>query len=207
MQAPAEYKGCVEQIENLRWHELSQEMLEQLMLISQAAAVEFAEALRIALQLDPMNPDLQAMAAGELQTDNLKFADYHAQGDHADFLAHFIQANAIEPSEATRVAISAYLTACRGLRDEVRAMSIFSREQELPGIFDRILDNSGLATTPALQAFEYYLREHIALDSTDGGHGDLTRSLPINPEEVLAFWQARLQLYRAIPELFARAEG
>lgn len=172
------------------------------MLISQAAAVEFAESLRIALQLDPANLDLRAMAAGELQTDNLQFEEYRAVGDHSDFLTYFIAKTGVQPTQETAAAIAHYLTACRTLRDETRAMSIFSREQELPGIFDRIVNNPNLAATPALQAFGYYLRAHIALDSSEGGHGQLTQSMPIDPESVLAFWRARLDLYRAIPDLF-----
>lgn len=196
------FKDVVEQIKNLNWENLDAYELQQLMQLSYTSAREFAEALRIAIQLHPDNKNLKEMAAGELQTNNLSFEDYRRKGDHADFLLHFLEKSGLNGDEKTKKYSEHYLQACKTLDKETRAMSIFSREEELPGIFERILRAKDWSA-PGLAPFRYYLTEHIKLDSTEGGHADLTKSFPIN-DNIRTFYEARLEMYRAIPKLFEK---
>lgn len=195
-----EYKKTVEQIKNLRWENLDQNELGQLMHLSYAAAREFAESLRIALELYPEDNELQKMAAGELNTTNLSFEDYTGPGDHADYLAHFLKSTEVDLSSAAAEHAQQYVTDCKELDKNVRALSIFSREHELSGIFERILEAEGW-DTPELKAFHFYLSRHIAIDSGAGGHSELTDKFEIN-DDVNDFYKARLKMYRCLPALF-----
>ncbi len=79
-------------------------------------------------------------------------------------------------------------------------MTIISREQELPGIFQKILfahdwDALGFGS------YRYYLARHIQLDSQESGHGDLTtqfsqeHNFELSTEVLDRFWSARFALY------------
>ena len=133
------FKKIVRQIRELPWQTLDGRELQRLMFISRVYAVEFAEALRIALREYPDNAGLLQMARGELDTNNLRFGNYTRAGDHADFLGHFLAHNGIDGDALLERHASEYLQACRALSAPVRAMSVFSREEELSGIFREIL--------------------------------------------------------------------
>jgi len=203
------YRKTVEQIQSLHWEKLDTPQLKSLMVLSGYAAKEFGQSLRIALKLYPQDAALQEMAREELKTDNLRLGDYNRKGDHAEFIWHFIDkydlTNKVPPTIVT--AGEAYLQAVDSLDSNVRAMSIFSREKELPGIFAKIVDAPTwraptAATTAGLPEFSYYLKRHIELDSGDGGHADKVKHHTIN-DSVDKFYQQRLNLYRCIDTLFA----
>ena len=196
------YKHYVDQIKNLQWGSLSPAELQQVMVLSAYAATEFAESLRIALTLFPDDANFKEMARGELTTDNLHFEDYCEQGDHKDFLWYFINKYKIESTVPIRVIETgeAYLNAVRSLDNKVRAMSIVSREQELPAIFKNILEAPDWDAV-GLNAFNYYLRRHVNLDSQKGGHAELLSAHKVT-DNVATFYKARLEMYRAIPKFF-----
>ena len=73
------------------WENLSAEELVVVWYLSYVAAVEFAEALRIALRMYPDDEGLKRMAFGELKTRNFSLDDFRAAGDHHEFLAHFLK--------------------------------------------------------------------------------------------------------------------
>lgn len=196
-----QYKSVVEKIKNLNWENLPPEDLQKLMYLSYASAREFAESLRIARDLYPDNENLKDMAEGELQTSNLSFEDYNQAGDHADFLEFFLKKhNLLEVTPEIKTATEEYVNVCQSLDPKVRAMTIFSREEELSEIFERILQAKDW-TAPGLPPFQYYLKQHIALDAGDGGHADLVKEFPVD-DQVKSFYEARLQMYQeAIPDL------
>lgn len=172
------------------------------MILSWYSAVEFAESLRIAVKHYANNPAFEEMARGELKTNNLNFEDYHRVGDHSEFLEYFIKKYGLLKNCPQSVIGSGerYLLEIRKLPDEIRIMSIVSREQELPGIFSNIL-KAPEWTFPALAAFQYYLRQHIELDSMEGGHVDLLKDFTVD-NCVSPFYELRLDMYRIIPKLF-----
>jgi hypothetical protein len=195
------HKQIVRAIAGLTWENLSTTELQELMVLSAYAAREFAESLRIALEIYPKSIEFQEMALGEINTENLKFGGYKKSGDHADFLWHFINKHRLADlyPDAQRAG-ERYLAQVQGLPKEVRAMSVVSRERELPGIFRRVLEAKDWSAQ-GLDAFRYYLAEHIHLDSMEGGHGDLLAGFGVT-EEVGAFYQIRMDMYRCIPNLF-----
>ncbi len=174
----------------------------RLMYLSRAAAIEFAEALREGLKVYKQDPDLQKMARGELKTDNLNFADYDKRGDHWEFLDHFLKKTGYVADVALEDSTARYIDSCRTLDPQVRAHTVFSREHELGAIFDAILQNEHW-TTETLLAYKHFMERHIQLDTEEGGHGDAVSKYPID-DSVLPFYQARLDMYRVIPELFQK---
>jgi hypothetical protein len=92
-----------------------------------------------------------------------------------------------------------YLAACRALDPETRAMTVFSREEELAGIFARFLDAEDWSGE-GVYAFKHYLSTHIVLDSSEGGHHDMISDFPVD-DSVLPFYEARLETFRLLPTL------
>ena len=201
---PILYKTTVSTIRDLNWSQLNGDELSLVMYLSWVAAVEFAEALRISLRLYPNHAGLREMAHGELKTKNLLLEDFVEAGDHHEFLGHFLRKHGLmEKMESSFGALAQdYLAACRRLPEDIRAMTVFSREDELSGIFIKILTAPDWSGT-GLYAFQHYLSRHITFDTGDGGHHDLTKDFPID-ERVAPFYEARLDTFRLIPNLWAK---
>lgn len=194
------YKDIIKTIRDLRWTSLSEHDLRSVMILSGCTAKEFAKSFEIALRLYPSSINIRKVAAEELQTQNLQFEDYSGLGDHADFLWHFIRKiHDVCPYNVVEAGVQ-YCMTVDNLPAQIRAMSIFSRERELPRIFAQIIKDDNLSAA-GLTAYRYYLERHIFLDSRKGGHADMLARFKVD-ESVAAFWEARLDMYRCIPMLF-----
>lgn len=198
-----EYKKVVRQIRALPFERINEDELQLVWYLSWVAAVEFGEALRLSSKLYPEHPGLASMVMGELDTANLALLEFTEPADHHAFLAHFLRKHGVmERMEQKYGAYAArYLAACRQLPAETRAMTVFSREEELAGIFARFLDADGW-DAEGLYAFKHYLTTHIVLDSSEGGHHDLISDFPVD-DRVLPFYQARLETFKLLPTLAA----
>ena len=199
-------RRIVDIIKNLNWASLTRGDLEKLMVLSMFAAMEFAGRLRLCLEYFAISEEVggeafKEMAKGELDTDNLVFADYNSRGDHFAFLKHFVDKDGLREKYPDAVlAGERYMNKVNGLSLNDSIMSLVSRERELSGIFKKILEAKDWST-PALQAFRYYLERHIELDSEEGGHADLLSGFEVT-DEVGWFWEIRFECYQCIPELF-----
>jgi hypothetical protein len=191
------YKLLVQAIRKLPWHQYDPQMIVYL---SWVTAVEFAESLRCALRAYSQNKSLNEMAIGELKTGNLSYGDYNKIGDHYEFLAHFTEKILPIKKISPRIfsAREKYWDEVRNLGDDTtRAMTIFSREQELPDIFQSILKAHDWEKE-RLGFFKYYLERHIELDGEDGGHADLTKGFELDESVLKKFYQSRLNMYKAL---------
>lgn len=197
--------NSVEKIRTLLWGAVP---LCDLVVASAYSALEFAESLRIALKLFPDSLPLRQMAEEELETTNLRFGNYNERGDHAAFLWFYIDKFNLLAHTAPHVvkACEDYIQKIRTLPEEVRVMSIVSREVELPGIFQEIrqvLENKTLfSSTPMPEwawAYRYFVEEHIRLDAQPGGHAEQVADLlPLDDDRVEEFWELRLELYQSL---------
>ena len=204
-----EYKKVIYEIKNLNRKILNKEDLKRLMYLSYISAIEFREALIIALKFanktnfsEELKIWLREMSEWELGTNNLSYDWYNQKADHYQFLEYFIKKYNFEIDEELVKAGKKYQEKCKKFNDEERAMSIFSREQELSWIFEEILKASNRKEEP-LWAFNYYLKKHIELDSGNWWHWDLIGQFPID-DKVKSFFETRLELYKAIPKLFKK---
>ncbi len=191
------YKKIVEEIKSLPWSTYDPKAI---IYTSKITAIEFGGTLREILPAFPGNQALAEMADGELMTNNLKYGEYNKYGDHSEFLIYFSGKRGIALpviSNGITNACDNYRRITGGFNRQEKAMTIFSREQELPGIFETILnahDWAGLG----LGFYGYYLKRHIELDSAAGGHGDLTKAFPLDEEVLYKFYTARLELYKSL---------
>jgi hypothetical protein len=195
------YKQTITEIKNIDWKSMNP---ISIILVSFFTAQEFAESLRVALRMFPDSKPLREMAAGELETDNLQFGSYSQIGDHWEFLFHFLREKFgiighVNVARKAWNANCAYLTSVQALTREQRAMTIFSRELELPQIFAEILPTHDWKALD-LEFYQYYLTRHIQLDTEEGGHGDLVSNFRLDEEVLTRFWNARLTLYREVLE-------
>lgn len=216
------YKEIVAQILSIDWRLLRSEGdLGKLMYISWITAQEFAASLRIAEKLYPKDEKLKSLIASELQTNNLQFLGYKKTGDHYEFLQYFLiesgfmrkvvgttgevlQVNGWLIPLELRKAAQEYLETIEKMPDDLRAMTIFSREHELPKLFTNILTNQHFGTSHLswhLRAYEYYLKTHIQLDSEEGGHDDLTKHFELD-DRLTIFYEARYKLYKSLDSSF-----
>jgi hypothetical protein len=190
------YRGAIARIQNLDWKSFNP---GSIIFVSLFTAEEFADSLRVTLSIFPGVSTLAEMAEGELQTDNLRYSGYERIGDHADFLRHFH--NGSEAEYRVAEAYKNYRNVVEAFRANERAMTIISREQELPGIFEEILSAHDWNAL-GLGFYQYYLSRHIQIDSQESGHRDLTtqfsrdQGFELSPEVLDDFWSARLNLYQ-----------
>lgn len=200
-----DYKKVIKEILGLTWDSLDEEDLQRLMILSAYSALEFADSLRLTLKLNPSNSALKEVVGGELQTKNLTFRDYNKMGDHSQFLWYFIKKyNLMQKFSNLRKVGEEYVKRVKSLPDEVRIMSIVSRENELPGIFTRII-GAKKWKGKGLPEYKYYLMRHISLDSCKGGHADLLSNFKVD-NRVAEFYKIRLEMYKSIPKLFSKTK-
>lgn len=183
---------------NLPWGKMSP---VDLAYMSTITGTEFAESLRLGLEVFPDDEKIQQVILEELDTDNLRFEDYKESGDHVDMLNHFFGEKELwdDVSKEARGGGEAYLDTIRNdFTPLERMMTIASREMILPDVFSVILnahDWSGFG----LGFYKQYLDDHIRWDGDDGGHGDLVKHIELNPAVLKRFWEHRLKLYQSLP--------
>lgn len=199
------YHDIIEEIVHLSWNKLNAKDLQRLMYASEALSREMAEAVRCGLQLHPEDRFLQEMAKGEIGTSNISFQDFRRKADHSEFLLHFLNKSEFRPDEALKKETQNYLDLCRDFSAEVRLMTVVSREKELPPVFAAILDAQDWEA-PGLDAYKYFLTEHVRLDSEEAGHHELIKHIPTD-ERIEGFYQYRLDLFRKLfPVLYEKGD-
>lgn len=189
-------KDVIEQIVRLPWKEMNPYVIAY---ASLGTGEEFAESLICAQEIFPDNNLLNQVIEGELWTDNLQFEHYASSGHHVHFLFDFFLTKGLFPQVSTKVAdaVVVYLEYVRSLTKEQRAMTVFSREQELPVIFSAILKShswDGLG----LSFYAHYLSKHIEWDSGENGHGDLIKDFDLDIDVLNKFYLQRLNFYQSL---------
>jgi hypothetical protein len=76
-------------------------------------------------------------------------------------------------------------------------MTVFSREEELTLIFEKIVAAHDWDTL-GFGFYKYYLKQHILFDSGDSGHAHLTKHFPMHEPTLEKFYKARLDLYTSL---------
>jgi len=189
------HKDIVKEIAALDWASADP---RDIIILSHCTAQEFSQSLRLTKKVYPDDKRLEEMMAGELQTDNMAYEDYTKKGDHWEFLDHFVRKlGLVSQTPELKKAMERYLLAVASLSEAERAMTIFSREEELAGIFEKILvahDWEALG----YGFYKYYLSQHILFDSGDNGHAWLTKHFPVHEPVLEKFYKDRLTLYRSL---------
>lgn len=178
-------------INNLDWSQADPKII---VLLSLFFAKEFSKTTRRCLDKYGEIPEFQQFIAGEIDTSNLVYEDYNGTADHYKFLEHFMG----ELEDQDTRSMKKYLKKTEKLSVEECMASLVSREEELHGIFEKIVVAHDWEKL-GLGFFKYFLERHIELDSDeDEGHQELTKNL-INLSEhkksLDSFWKLRLNVY------------
>jgi hypothetical protein len=187
-------KRSIDDILAINWLKLSD---SRKTFLSITTAIEFSQSLRLAQIIYPNHQGLVKLCEEELMTNNIQFEDYNEIGDHADFLLHFTTKNPNLLCDITaqlHVAAYSYHSYVGKLTAEERAMTIFSREKELPAIFKSVR-KAPIGKEYAF--YDKYLTDHITLDSQDGGHADIVSTFPLNEEVIERYYKERYKLYQS----------
>ena len=194
------YQTTLRRIHNLPWENLDTPKLEDLMVISGITAREYTNSLRIARTLLPEHKGLRLLTREEWRTSSFHFGSYSRKGDRADFLRHFVNKSGLLKTVPHLVgsACVTYDFKTGALPDDVRLMSVVSRERDLTRMMTRLLSSPPECWQgEALQAFRYYLARRIRLRETGEGHLDPTSSIRVT-NSVLKFYKLRLELYQSL---------
>lgn len=123
-----------------------------------------------------------------------KIGDGHDSGYTANDPQVFIQEAQTRQVYAEDMAQQITSSYVGKLTAEERAMTIFSREKELPAIFKSVR-KSPIGKEYAF--YDKYLLDHITLDSKDGGHADMVSSFPIDEGVLKEYYEKRFKLYQS----------
>jgi hypothetical protein len=201
------YQSVIDEIGDLNWSALTR---DELMAVSAAYyyfSVQFVEAVDIACELYPSDPQLIELRQGECDTDNLSpypgAAEPGEKMNHDEFMRRTVAMSSLDRSTRDKVENlgRAYLAEVNQFDAVTRAMSLSSYEDGgLEKVFGAMLTAEDWEE-PSLGAFHHFLVEHIKLDS--GEHGGLCRHL-VADDRILPLWNAfRDILVGAAPRLAA----
>jgi hypothetical protein len=203
------YKGVIDEICTLGWSRLTEAELTGVAGAYYYFSIQFRENLEIACNLYPTDPLLTQLAQEECNTDNLSpwpgVASPGEKLDHDEFMRRLLKLSPVcrATQHVVEEAGQAYLSRIRSIDATTRASSIASYEDGgLEKVFRSILGCHHW-NTPLLQAFRYFLVQHIAFDNNpNNGHGALARHLQLNDGLPLVWKEFKQLLTKTVPALW-----
>jgi hypothetical protein len=200
------FGSVIDSICRMAWDELDSDEVMRVAKAYYYFSIQFRENLEIARALHPEDAKLAELWEGECDTDNLSpWPGVAAPGErlnHDEFMRRLLHSHPADVEHKLIEAGFTYLEKTRQMDATARASSIASYEDGgLSRVFGAMLQAPDWAG-PGQQAFRFFLEEHIRFDSDDGGgHGELSRHLPVD-DRVLPLWTAfRDLLTTAVPKL------
>jgi hypothetical protein len=203
------FEKVIEDICDLPWERLSDDELLRAAMAYYYFSVQFRENLEVACRLYPEDEKLKDLSLGECNTSNLSpWEGVAAEGEamnHDEFMHRLLSLQFITDVGALQRAGDRYLAQVRGVDDQAKAKSIASYEDGgLEKVFSAIL-RAPSWNGPGLRAFRHFLEKHIEFDSdSDGGHGALSRHIPVD-DSIMPLWSAFEDILRSAVPAFAHA--
>jgi hypothetical protein len=207
--AAFKFENVIDAICDMPWERLSDDELLRAAMAYYYFSVQFRENLEVACGLYPEDEKLKDLSLGECNTSNLSpWEGVAAEGEamnHDEFMHRLLGLQFITDVGALERAGERYLAQTRGTSDQAKAKSIASYEDGgLEKVFSAIL-RSPSWNGPGLGAFRHFLEKHIEFDSdSDGGHGALSRHIPVD-DSILPLWSAFEEILRSAVPAFAHA--
>jgi len=213
------YKESIQKIHDLDWSKANPARIIRIAIFF---AKEFSDTARACKKLYARVSEFEDFISGELDTNNLQYAQYGITADHHEFLSTFFwnRYNILNETGMKRgsavydcltednrliyireeIVRNKYEVYVGNLCDDEKMATLVSREVKLKGIFQKIL-NAFDWEMEGYGYYKYFLERHIELDSADGGHEELTsRLIDLEDyEEVLEkFWLLRWRVYKTL---------
>jgi hypothetical protein len=193
---PFGYEIVIDEICRLSWEKLTKDQLVDVAWAYYYFSIQFRENLEIAYNLYPGDLKLGLLMKEECNTDNLspwtEVASIGEKINHDEFMRRLLKLSPICQVKRRRLTEigQLYLNKVHRQADTVRASSISSYEDGgLERVFRAILVSPDW-NSPLLEAFKYFLTEHIRLDNDpQKGHGALCRHLRAD-DHILPLWTA-----------------
>src|SRR6266567_976979 len=188
------FERVIDQISRMPWEEVSIQEVLKIAKVYYYFSIQFRENLAIACRLRPQDECLKTLYREECDTDNLSpYPGVTAVGEkvnHDEFMRRLLAFQPIQQEYMLDQAGTAYLRRVREIDDPIRARSIASYEDGgLSTVFSAML-RAPFWQGAGQQAFRFFLEEHIRFDTdADGGHGALSRHLPVD-DDLLPLWTA-----------------
>lgn len=203
------FEKAIDAICDLPWEKLSEDELLRGAMAYYYFSVQFRENLEAACKLYPDDAKLKDLRLGECNTSNLSpWEGVAAEGEamnHDEFMRRLLALDFITDIGALERAGDRYLAQVRAVDDQAKAKSIASYEDGgLEKVFSAIL-RAPSWNGAGLRAFRHFLEKHIEFDSdSDGGHGALSRHIPVD-DTILPLWSAFEDILRSAVPAFAHA--
>lgn len=203
-----EFQRVIDNICNMPWEQLSEAEVLRAAMAYYYFSVQFRENLEGACRLYPNDKKLKELTLGECNTSNLSpFDGVAVEGEamnHDEFMRRLLTLQVMGDVAAIERAGSQYLVKSRAMDDHVLAKSIASYEDGgLERVFSAML-RAPSWTGAGQRAFRHFLQKHIEFDSdADGGHGALSRHIPVD-DSILPLWAAFEDILRCAVPTFAR---
>ena len=196
-----DYEQIVAEICDLPWQKLDEKETIRAAWAYYYFSVQFRENLELACAIFSGDENLRRLKKEECDTDNLSpFPGVAGSGErmnHDEFMRRLLKLSPTTEGEAREYEMmgNRYLHKIRSIDPMSRALSIASYEDGgLESVFKAILKSENF-DNPSLNAFRFFLSEHIRFDSDpDQGHGALSRNLAPD-DSVAPLWSAFKQLF------------
>ena len=197
------YKPEVKAINDFSWRKCNPYAIAFLNFVTE---LEYAYSLKCAQLVYSPSISLTNLVDSKLDTDNISFESYNKKGDHYEFLEYFIREHSEDfrriPKKVRKAGERYVQTITRGFTVEECALTVISREIELPGLFKRILESHEWWNMFGLEFYEHYLESEIALHNTPGRMENLVKNWghQINKGQNILerFYKLRLQMYQSL---------
>jgi hypothetical protein len=202
------FEKVIDDICNMPWERLGEAEILRVAMAYYYFSVQFRESLEGACRVYPDDEKLKDLSRGECNTSNLSpFEGVAADGEamnHDEFMRRLLTLQPMGDVAAIERAGAKYLAKSRAMDDHVMAMSIASYEDGgLQSVFSAML-RAPSWTGAGQRAFRHFLEKHIEFDSdSDGGHGALSRHIPVD-DSILPLWAAFEDILRCAVPAFAR---
>jgi len=200
------YEAVIDAICGMCWDALDNDEIMRVAKAYYYFSIQFRENLELACAQHPADAKLAELRAGECATDNLSpWPGVAAPGermDHDEFMRRLLAYHPAGDDRALGDAGERYLERVRSVDGVARAASIASYEDGgLTRVFGAML-RAPQWYGRGQRAFRFFLEQHIAFDSDEGGgHGSLSRHLAPD-DRILPLWTAfRDLLTGAAPRL------
>jgi hypothetical protein len=174
-----EYEKALSEIQGIEWPKVDP---RDIILLIGSSAFEFMVSKKQALSIYPGDPFLRRIADKD---------------DQWNFLRDSIKGARVDPNFSVVRATSIYFFAVDNMRDEERALTVFSREEEFSPIFSKIRESHKWEEA-GFGFFGRYLDLRVSQATEKWGTSHLAKNFPGYRKALNEFYNIKLEFYKSV---------